>query len=236
MEHFNGCVICGAELIYFKSLEPRSCFYCKQTSESELECRNAHYVCDHCHALPANDLIEQFCQQSKMQNPLEMAALLMQNPTIKMHGPEHHFLVPAVLLASYYNHTDQSELIAEKLGLARQRAERIPGGSCGFCGSCGAGIGNGIFLSLITDSSPLARSAWGLSNQMTAETLQVIGIHGGPRCCKRVTYQAILTAIGFLAEHMTTHIPLDTDVKCHFSSYNRECLQRECPFFEDSIG
>jgi hypothetical protein len=32
-----------------------------------------------------------------------MALNLMKNPQIKMHGPEHHFLVPAVLLAAYYN-------------------------------------------------------------------------------------------------------------------------------------
>lgn len=27
----------------------------------------------------------------------------MRNPKLKIHGPEHHFLVPAVLLSSYYN-------------------------------------------------------------------------------------------------------------------------------------
>ncbi|MGR4064590.1 MAG: DUF5714 domain-containing protein, partial [Vulcanimicrobiaceae bacterium] len=32
---------------------------------------------------------------------LRMAITLMQNPVVNMHGPEHHFLVPAVLLAAY---------------------------------------------------------------------------------------------------------------------------------------
>ena len=32
-----------------------------------------------------------------------MSLILMKNPKIKMNGPEHHFLVTAVLLSTYYN-------------------------------------------------------------------------------------------------------------------------------------
>ena len=32
-----------------------------------------------------------------------MALTLMKSPSLKMHGPEHHFLIPAVLLCALYN-------------------------------------------------------------------------------------------------------------------------------------
>ncbi len=88
-----------------------------------------------------------------------MAIKLMNSPKIKMHGPEHHFLVPAVLLAAYYN-LDAVEHIspedkAEIINKARQRAEIVPGGFCGFYGSCGAAIGTGIFINLLTKATPI---------------------------------------------------------------------------------
>jgi len=53
--------------------------------------------------LAANDLIEQYCLHTGQTDPLEIAVTLMKNPALKMHGPEHHLLVPAVLLAAFYN-------------------------------------------------------------------------------------------------------------------------------------
>ena len=38
-----------------------------------------------------------------------MAIEIMKSPMINMHGPEHHFLVPAVLITSYYNIKDEKK-------------------------------------------------------------------------------------------------------------------------------
>jgi len=102
-DHKTGCLICGEELVYTKDLAPLECFYCHQVYDSNVKCKNGHYVCDRCHSLPSINLIENYCISSKSENPLELALVLMRNPNVKMHGPEHHFLVPAVLLAAYYN-------------------------------------------------------------------------------------------------------------------------------------
>jgi len=52
--------------------------------------------------MPAMDLIEKYCSSSKSEDPLELALTLMRSPKVKMHCPEHHFLVLTVLLTGYY--------------------------------------------------------------------------------------------------------------------------------------
>ena len=103
MEHKIGCLVCGNNLIYLKNVENRECYYCNETFETLVTCTDGHFICDRCHSLSANDLIEQTCINSNLKDSLELALILMREPVIKMHGPEHHFLVPAVLLATYYN-------------------------------------------------------------------------------------------------------------------------------------
>ena len=75
--------------------------------------------------------------------------------------------------------------LEEALHEMMRRGGEVPGGACGFWGACGAGISTGMFMSIITGSTPLQTDAWGLSNQMTAAALAKIGEVGGPRCCKR---------------------------------------------------
>ena len=46
-----------------------------------------------------------------------------------------------------------------------------------------------MFVSIISGSTPLAGEPFGLSNRMTAKSLDAIGSVGGPRCCKRDSYE-----------------------------------------------
>jgi hypothetical protein len=230
VNHKTGCLVCGEELVYTKEPERLECFYCHKLVESQTKCRNGHYICDRCHSLSAIDLIESYCIASKSEDPLELALTLMRNPSVKMHGPEHHFLVPAVLLATYYNIKNDPEQKATKIRMAKKRADQILGGFCGFYGNCGAAVGTGIFLSLITDATPLSVNDWKLANLVTAKTLLTIAEHGGPRCCKRNTFLALLNAADFVKENFGVSFKLNKEVKCEFYPLNNECLQKNCPF------
>ncbi len=75
-----------------------------------------------------------------------------------------------------------------------QRGKEVPGCACGFRGACGAGISTGMYLSIVTKSTPLETKTWGLCNQMTGKALEKIGELNGPRCCKRDSYLAIIEA------------------------------------------
>jgi hypothetical protein len=176
------------------------------------------------------DLIERFCTTGDICDPIESAIILMNHPEIKMHGPEHHFLVPAVLLAAYYNAVGNQDKKAEQIRKARQRSEHVPGGFCGFYGDCGAAVGTGIFMSVLTGSTPLSKNEWRLSNLVCAKSLLTIALHGGPRCCKRNSFLALLEAVGFIKEHLGVTIPVAGEPRCSFSKLNKECLAGECPF------
>jgi hypothetical protein len=232
--HRSGCLICGDELIYLDQPETCTCAICGKVRETTARCRAGHFICDQCHALPADDLIEEFCSNTDGTDPMSMAIVLMNNPAISMHGPEHHFLVPAVLLAAYYNRKGLPEMKPSKIKIARTRAEQIKGGFCGFMGDCGAAVGTGIFISIITGATPLSKEEWQLTNLCTAETLHEIALHGGPRCCKRNLFLAIRAAVRFLLEHFDQRLPLPPEVRCEFSPLNRECRMNECPFYPDN--
>jgi len=153
----------------------------------------------------------------------------MKNPKIRMHGPEHHFLVPAALLAAYCNiQNDQGK--GKKIITARERAKNVPGGFCGFYGNCGAGVGTGIFMSIITSATPLSEEEWRLCNLMTAKSLETIANSGGPRCCKRNSFAAIETATDFLEKNMAISMPGST-IRCEFHEMNRECKKNRCKYY-----
>ena len=99
-----------------------------------------------------------------------------------------------------------------------------------ICVACGAGISTGQFVSIVTGSTPLAVEPWGLSNQMTAKALESIGNAGGPRCCKRNSYLAILAAIDFVAKHLNIRMERTLAV-CTRSKQNNQCIGKRCPFY-----
>ncbi|MCD4797289.1 MAG: SAM-dependent methyltransferase [Candidatus Cloacimonetes bacterium] len=230
MVHKNNCIVCGEKLVYKNKSDKVKCYFCKQIYESNVQCVNGHFICDNCHSLPANDLVKQFCIVSKSEDPIEMALILMRNEKIKMHGPEHHFLVPAVLLASYYNLINDEKTKIEKIEEAEKRAKSLSGGFCGFFGACAAGVGTGIFISLITNATPLSQKEWKLCNMMTSKSILTIANAGGPRCCKRNTFISIIEAVKFLNEFFGLSMYIDQNIICEFDHLNKECLKDDCSF------
>lgn len=80
-----------------------------------------------------------------------------------MHGPEHHVMVGSALLAAYHNAGGEVEL-EKALKEMYKRGKSVPDGACGFWGVCGAGVSTGMFLSIITKSTPLALIVCALMN------------------------------------------------------------------------
>lgn len=231
----SNCLLCGSPLVYLTESRTCTCELCKGQFESEATCQQGHFICNSCHSASANDLIEKVCINSTSTKPVEMAISLMNASSISMHGPEHHFLVPAVLLTAYYNQKGNAQEKIKEIKVARGRAENVLGGFCGFYGACGAGIGTGIFISLITDSTPLSKETWGMANQMTAESLRCIGALGGPRCCKRDTFMALKTAKKFVKRKLQITLDVPDTIRCEFNEFNQECLEEHCPFHAKEV-
>lgn len=231
MEHTAGCLICGRDLVYSEESRDLVCAVCGEVQSTTAVCEAGHFVCGRCHSLEALDFIEEFCITTTLEDPLAIACILLRSPAVRMHGPEHHFLVPAALIAAYCNHQGEPGRKGPLLRQARARSSAVPGGACGTHGACGAAVGTGIFMSLITGSTPLKKQEWSLANQMTARSLMMIARHGGPRCCKRDSWLAIQTAVAFLSERFGVALPVGEEVRCEYSDINRECLQTACPFY-----
>ena len=165
------------------------------------------------------------------KDPIMILDKLMDQPFCHMHGPEHHVLVGASLLTAYRNAGGAIDLysaLTEMIG----RGKNVPGGVCGYWGACGAGISSGIFISIITKSTPLTNDPFGLANMMTSESLGRIGKVGGPRCCKRNSYLSILAAVDYVKEHFDIEMEKH-DFTCPHPSRNNQCIRRRCPFYPD---
>jgi hypothetical protein len=102
-------------------------------------------------------------------------------------------------------------------------------GACGFWGACGAGISSGMFVSIISGSTPLSVEPFALSHKMTAKSLGAIGEVGGPRCCKRDSYLSILSAVDFVKEYFGVEME-KPEVVCTHSAKNNQCIGNRCPF------
>lgn len=230
LEHKENCIRCGAELDYLPEPEKMECIYCHKVQLSQVRCTNGHFICDQCHSKSGTDLVLQVCQNSTETDPYAIAEALFRDKRIHLHGPEHHVLVPAVLIAAYLNQIGHPELKERYLFLAQNRGSKIPGGFCGYAGCCGAGIGVGIFFSIIDQISPLNQEKWGFVNQATGLALTNIGQYSGPRCCKRNTYLAFKTANDLLCQCFGFSLS-SKDHFCGWFHKNAECLKEDCAYY-----
>ena len=228
--HASDCLICGDPLKYGLDIISRNCLICGNREDSNASCESGHFICDACHGRDAMDLIESFCLGFQGNDAFELARTLMRMKPVHMHGPEHHFLVPAVLLTVFYNQMGQREVLELKLSVAKKRARNILGGFCGFYGACGAAIGVGSAVSLITDTTPLSIETWGICNLATSNSLARVARYPGPRCCKRDTYLSLAEGIGTINTLFNLNLPLDR-VFCTFHTNNRECLGEKCEYY-----
>lgn len=221
------CIICKAPLEYLGKEEEMECAICHKKEKSKTRCIKRHYVCNDCHTKGIDTIIG-ICLNTYSKDPVEIIRMMMAAPFCHMHGPEHHVMVGSALLTAYKNAGGDINL-EDALMEMQSRGKSVPGGACGFWGACGAGISTGMFVSIITKASPLTQESWGLSNLMTSKALGEIGRIGGPRCCKRDSYLAILSAIDFVKEHFGIEMEKNK-VVCIHSDMNNQCIGSRCPF------
>ncbi|GAW30866.1 DUF5714 domain-containing protein [Carboxydocella sp. JDF658] len=228
----DACFVCGQPLIYNDQTVEQTCVFCGEKEMNAITCPNGHYLCNRCHGLDALGVIRETTLKSSETVPEILAEFLMQHPTVAMHGPEHHALVPAVLVAVTANllGLEEKEALVKE---AIKRGSRVPGGHCGYFGACGAGVGVGIAVSVLTGATPLKREEWSWANRATAMALEKMADTGGPRCCKRCTLLALAAGREAIARFLQVELPAAADWKCRYFSRNRQCLGRQCPFWGD---
>ena len=227
------CLVCKAPLEYLETDEPMECVICHKKENSKTRCTRGHYVCNECHTA-GMDAIIGLCMEEKSKNPVEIIEKMMSLPFCHMHGPEHHVMVGAALLTAYKNAGGDVDL-GPALNEMMNRGKSVPGGACGFWGACGAGISSGMFVSIISKSTPLTKEPLGLSHKVTAKSLNEIGEIGGPRCCKRDSYLSILSAIDFVKDNFGVEMERQ-EIICTHAAQNNQCIGARCPFSKVNHG
>ena len=224
----NNCVICGKPLVYFAEETVLECRICHKRMRANAACEDGHFVCDECHSGGGAAVLELLLHSAE-KDPIALLLGVFRLEDIHLHGPEHHGVVPCVLLTAYHNCGGQIDL-ARVLPEAWRRAKKIPGGACGYLGVCGAAAGAGIFASIATGATPLTAEPWAISQRLTAACLETIAAVGGPRCCKRTSRLAVETAAAFSEKEFGVAMPV-TRPSCAWWAWNGECLRERCPFF-----
>ena len=227
-ESFNNCLICGKPLIYSGKTVMRRCAVCGEEKPSDAVCEDGHFVCDECHNKDGAAVRARLLNIDE-KDPIKIFLDVVKLPSVHMHGPEHHCIVPCVLLTAYKNNGGDIDL-RECLDEAWKRGKKLSGGSCGFLGVCGAAAGAGIYASILSEATPLTAEVWDVPQRMTMRFLETLVETGGPRCCKRTGRQSIETAVEFTKERFGVDMPVSRP-RCEFFPKNKECLHERCPYF-----
>lgn len=153
----------------------------------------------------------------------------MSHPSLPMHGPEHHSIVPAVLVAAAKN--AGYAVPDDAIEKAISRGMKVPGGWCGFYGACGAAIGAGIAISVLTGATPLTGKERSLALEATSLALSDIS-DDQPRCCKRSSRKAIKFAVQYMQAKLNIQLKDDNPELCNYSSRNKECSKADCIYYK----
>lgn len=229
----SGCMYCGKPLVYQSIEEDRTCTFCGSVYLSNSVCESGHFVCDHCHAENGLDIIRQVCLNTKETDMIRLFERIRQHPSIPVHGPEYHAMIPGIILSTYKNRG--GAVTSEIIETGIKRGSTIAGGFCGFMGICGAAVGVGIAFSLITEATPLKAEERQIIQTVTHKVLKEIADQKAARCCQREGWIALKKCAELSKNMLPVSLKADADLNCRQQNRNRQCMGKECPLF-GSLG
>ena len=228
MESVNNCGVCARPLVYATESVTKTCAVCGKQGKTNIYCPAGHYVCDACHSKAAIEVLKQVLNTTKSTDPAEIIEQVMAHPSVPMHGPEHHTIVPAAIITAVRNAGYPiPEGAIEK---AIERASKVPGGWCGLYGDCGAGVGVGIAVSVLTNATPLTGKQRTLALGATSFALSRM-LDNQPRCCKRASRIAVEVAVDYLNDKLGIKLDKSRRIACTYTIRNQQCAKAECPYY-----
>jgi len=227
----EGCMVCGAELHYFTDIHTLPCSYCGRELSANASCENKHFVCDDCHRENGLQVIKGICNWTWETDLITLLKRIRSHPAIPMHGPEHHAMIPGIILAAFRN--SGGELAGDTINIGIDRGAEIPGGACGFWGACGAAIGTGIAVSAIFSATPLTPSPRQTAQDFSAKILSTIAQFKGGRCCQRETWLALTETARLSKKILQVQLTANDTLACDQYLKNRECIGKACPLWKN---
>ncbi len=169
-------------------------------------------------------------REAEGTKPAEMLEeLLSRGEGTPVHGVWHHALVGEILLRCLQNAGYQiaDDLIDEVVDRGRQ----LPGGSCGFLGTCGALSSAASAYAILLGSTPVATEQREKLIEFAAKMVARLAEIGGSRCCKKSSYAALEVARGEFAK-LGFELPEEEfEGRCPFFASNDTCDGDTCVYF-----
>jgi len=230
-KYTSGCMVCGQDLTYFVTNRTADCYNCGKAFQANALCSNGHYVCDQCHAFDALEVIRTVCVQAPDSDMIDLLLRIRKHAAIPMHGPEHHSVVPGIILSVYKNLG--GPISDEGILTGIERGRSIAGGACSFLGICGGATGVGIAFAIILGANPHSGRKRQVVMKVTKEVMEKISAYEAPRCCQRECWTALKAASGLSEKHISIYLPADKGITCTQYRSNKKCIGRQCPLWSD---
>ena len=223
------CYVCGGILKHSVDQQNVKCVKCGKQEKTNILCEDGHYLCEKCAVMnTVEDMSEKMLGYTE-KDPMAVAEAMIKDCGIFGNSP--HSLVTAAFLVAYRNMTNKID--DEKIKVGFERAIKIPGGWCGFNGTCGAAVGIGTAFAVIQDSTPMSDRERSISNRVTALALNKIADLGGPRCCISSVRAAIEAGCEMLGELDASFAKSECwDKDCGYPNENSDCRKEKCPYYK----
>ena len=232
--HATGCMVCGAPLEYRTGIRQQACHVCGLEKPADARCARGHFICDACHTRGTLDRIRSLCLASEEADMLRLFHEVRSGARLPMHGPEHHALVPGVILATCRNLG--GPVTREDILAGIERGTQVPGGFCGFVGACGAALGVGIAFGIIAQSTPLTPGPRQTLHRVVAEVVASLADRKAARCCQRECHLALVEAARLSRNTLPVVLRADHPSPCGQAANNPECIRKACTLYPAGAG
>jgi SAM-dependent methyltransferase len=225
----TGCLVCGAPLVYPGNMPEKICVRCGVVKRGNAVCEKGHFVCDACHIQEPQEIIRKVCATTGETDMVRLLRDVRSHAGFPIHGPEHHALVPGVILACYRNLG--GEIADEDIFRGIEQGALVPGGSCAFMGICGAAVGVGIAFAVILGSTPLTPKARQDVQRVVSQTIGRLAGRKAARCCQRESFLALKEAARRSEDLLPVALKADERFSCEQYLLNQECIKAACPLY-----
>ena len=225
------CPVCSQPMRKLPKSKKLICYFCGQTGESDLACKAEHFICEACRLADVQEIIEKVGLTATETDPIKIADKLMMHPAFPIYGIEHH-CIAAVAMYKAIKNAKGEKVDKKDIKKLTTLTQKLPYGSCGFLGVCGAAAGIGVVFSALLGASYTSDRERSIAMEAASRANLAIAKEGGPRCCVASVYTALEEGLKVAKEvfhiDLKPHLPLK---RCGFVTKAEDCRRLRCRFF-----
>ncbi|MCS7131773.1 MAG: DUF5714 domain-containing protein [Hadesarchaea archaeon] len=215
-----------------RELKELRCYFCSEVGKSDVACKEEHFICESCRLANAEEAIERIGLAATEADPVRIADRMMKHLAIPVYGVEHHFIAAVAMFVAVKNLMGE-RVQAKDIKRLMKLMEKIPYGSCGFLGICGAAVGIGAAFSALLGANYMKDGERTLAMRAASLANSAIAGEGGPRCCVASVYTALYEASKMAREVLGLDLKLELPVgRCEFADGAEDCRRGRCRFFK----